>query len=547
MAVGSNTFLSGIASAQLQQNTPNGLATLLHRGMGSRHLPVMWEGINIQSMLNGSFDLSLIPMHLYTNSGFYTFGSPTLAGSNALAGMLSVGQNKYDNSGFVGVNFSTLNNADIYAKLPFHKQRYSAVFSGDISLHQNHYTYKSNQDNLKMEGTDQQKYNLIYQATHFVKNNQSLHFHVWHQGSNRSVASSIASASSPQHQEDENTRIKSDYSIIFKKGIIKSWVLFMAEKINFATPAIDSRSKANIYSTGASYSTPKEFVAQIIYRKDIVNANFYIDQKSRSQINLSALKAINVKKMYFSLAARQDFIDQKWMPFSFTTQIRHKNTNLQIARNYNLPGFNDLYWPVSGNKNLKTEVSYQAELNQKYNLKNLNFELQIYGNHVENWIQWSPSQNGQWIPTNQKKVLSRGFESKISKIWTSKTFQFKGTLHYHFNRTNAIDHYYEMELIGKQLIYVPKHILTSSFEVNSPKAVFHTNFRYSGLRYDSPDNQYYLPPYFTVDVAYRRRFSSSIEGTAIIQNLTNHKYHIVRFFPLPGINASVLIKYYFKN
>lgn len=102
---GVSTFLSSIASAQLQQSSPGGLTTLLHRGMGTRHLPVLWEGINIQSMVNGSFDLSLIPLHLYSGTQFYSFGSPTLTGSNAIAGALNISTNPRIDKVFLGFSY----------------------------------------------------------------------------------------------------------------------------------------------------------------------------------------------------------------------------------------------------------------------------------------------------------------------------------------------------------------------------------------------------------------------------------------------------------
>lgn len=66
----STEFLENITSGQIQQNTPGGLQTFLHHGLGNRHLSVLWQGINIQSVINGSYDLSLIPIDLMSNVSF---------------------------------------------------------------------------------------------------------------------------------------------------------------------------------------------------------------------------------------------------------------------------------------------------------------------------------------------------------------------------------------------------------------------------------------------------------------------------------------------
>lgn len=63
-------FLQNIIGGQVQMSSLGGLHTFLHRGMGTRHLPILWNGINIQSVVNGTFDYNLIPVSLVGDISF---------------------------------------------------------------------------------------------------------------------------------------------------------------------------------------------------------------------------------------------------------------------------------------------------------------------------------------------------------------------------------------------------------------------------------------------------------------------------------------------
>jgi hypothetical protein len=544
---GVSTFLSSIASAQLQQSSPGGLTTLLHRGMGTRHLPVLWEGINIQSMVNGSFDLSLIPLHLYSGTQFYSFGSPTLTGSNAIAGALNISTNPHDRQSLIGIQLSSLENVDLLTKYTHQGSRYSGTLGADLSIHQNSYTYTFNKQKENRIGTNQLKYNLLYNSTYYLSKNQAIRLGIWSQASDREIPSGVTSAHVSQQQKDSNNRFKAGHTFLFAKSKFNTWISYMDENIRFSTPVVDSRSNVKIYSSGTEFSSKKEFIAKITYRKDVVDANFFSDIKVRSQLNLASSKMFKVNRYKLFISARQDYTDNRWMPFSFTGSVSHEKMSLQVSRNYNLPGFNDLYWPVSGNNQLKTEISHQAELKHNIILKGLKVQSQLYMNYVKDWIQWIPTSNGLWSPLNQKTVLSRGFECHVSKEWNTSTTTYKADIEYHYNRTSASDHYFEKELVGKQLIYVPQHTFTSGFLIKKKKHTLYGNFRFTGIRSYTPDNQYHLSPYYIIDLFYKYTIGDKADVTASIQNLTNHQYQIVRFFPLPGISGNILFKLYFKH
>ena len=93
-------------------------------------------------------------------------------------------------------------------------------------------------------------------------------------------------------------------------------------------------------------------------------------------------------------------------------KVPNFSQHLSISRNYRVPGLNDIYWQELGNPDLEPEESYQLNLGLDYQLNKSAFsmlwELHSYYMWVDNWIQWTPSENGFWSPQNIKRVFKMG-------------------------------------------------------------------------------------------------------------------------------------------
>ncbi|MBC7126075.1 MAG: TonB-dependent receptor, partial [Bacteroidales bacterium] len=65
-----------------------GLATIAVRGGGSSHTAVVWNGINLQSPLNGGVNLSQFPVSLFSSVSVQHGGNGTVYGSGAVSGIV---------------------------------------------------------------------------------------------------------------------------------------------------------------------------------------------------------------------------------------------------------------------------------------------------------------------------------------------------------------------------------------------------------------------------------------------------------------------------
>ncbi|MEH0390590.1 TonB-dependent receptor domain-containing protein [Vibrio mimicus] len=78
---------------------------------------------------------------------------------------------------------------------------------------------------------------------------------------------------------------------------------------------------------------------------------------------------------------------------------------------FKAPTFNDLYWPGSGNPDLKPETSKSSEVGIRSYLSFIQIEISAYRNEIEDMIDWAPTGlGGAWIPSNIDNAKIEGIE-----------------------------------------------------------------------------------------------------------------------------------------
>ncbi|MBK9734668.1 MAG: Plug domain-containing protein [Saprospiraceae bacterium] len=223
-------FLKGLKSGQVQINSPGGLVTLLNRGMSNRQLNVQWNGANIQSIVNGSFDLSLIPTSLFNNMSFYTVGSPALNGNNSMAGTFQISNSEDRIPLKVCASLSSMYNINTSVLSHFKTGRFEHNIGIDYIYDKNKFKYFNGLEIKERSSTDFQNMNLLYRGKYYLTHNQSLAFDTWFQQSDRRIPVSITSAETVQKQHDKNLRLNLKHIFLFKTISLYTSALYMVEK-----------------------------------------------------------------------------------------------------------------------------------------------------------------------------------------------------------------------------------------------------------------------------------------------------------------------------
>jgi len=78
---------------------------------------------------------------------------------------------------------------------------------------------------------------------------------------------------------------------------------------------------------------------------------------------------------------------------------------------FKAPTFNDLYWPGSGNPNLKPETSKSSEVGVRGTFSFVQIDVSAYRNEIEDMIDWAPTgPGGAWTPSNIDNAKIEGIE-----------------------------------------------------------------------------------------------------------------------------------------
>lgn len=249
---------------------------------------------------------------------------------------------------------------------------------------------------------------------------------------------------------------------------------------------------------------------------------------------------------------------EKYTPTIIASYKPWESTDLNFRtfykRIFRMPTLNDLYYTFIGNKNLDPEYTNQYDIGATYSkeLKQQSFtrfEIQVdaYYNEVENKIVAMPTSNQfRWTMVNLGFVEIRGIDVAIqSSFLFGKKIELDTRINYTYQKaqdfTSKSSNYY-----GGQIPYIPWH--SGSLVLNGSYHDWDLNysFIYTGERYESQANipENYTKPWYTSDFSASRKLNRNrkeIRLTAEINNIFNQQYEVVQNYPMPGINFKFIL------
>lgn len=228
-------------------------------------------------------------------------------------------------------------------------------------------------------------------------------------------------------------------------------------------------------------------------------------------------------------------------------------------RSFRMPTFNDLYYADMGNSKLNPEKT--AQLNLGFALRrstpgkcDLSLQADAYYNKVTDKIVAYPKgQQFRWTMLNLGKVDIRGLDaSATATIFPLDGLSLSGRLQYTFQKaidvTNRADTYYR-----DQIPYVPRHSGSASLVGSWRGWGLDYSFIYTGERWSQQENTIYnyVMPWYTHDLSLLRdmtlpRGAGTLRLQLDVNNMLDQDYDVIINYPMPGRNARVTIRYSFS-
>ncbi len=216
---------------------------------------------------------------------------------------------------------------------------------------------------------------------------------------------------------------------------------------------------------------------------------------------------------------------------------------------YRMPTFNDLYYTDMGNAYLKPETAIQYNVGILYDLvqndswfKYFKIGADAYYNNVKDKIIAYPKgQQFRWTMLNLGRVKITGVDAQLGMTFglpydIDLTTKLQYTYQEAIDVTNPADNYY-----GHQIPYIPWH--SGSAVVMLDWRGWHLNysFIYTGERYNQQENiRYnYTQPWYTSDVSLMKSFKIKkvvMKATIEVNNLLSQDYDVILNYPMPKRN-----------
>jgi iron complex outermembrane receptor protein len=516
------------------------------RGTSAAHTAVIWNGININSQLNGQVDFNAISSNSYDKITVRSGGGSVLFGSGAIGGTVHL-----DNL----INFSKEEKHKVLANYgSFNTQHisYDYVKSNNKSFLNIGLGYnKSDNDfsyldsNLTNENGRYLNYN--FDVNYGYKLNENHQFKIYSSTffGDRNLSRTL-NAPSNDGYEDINSKNLLEWNFaLSSKEVITSRISYIFEKFKY----FDNNQNKSIFSDG---NTQRK-IGQIDYNNSIsrklkLNAILGFESidawgssfGSNTRNIFSNILSLNhqlTKKLSYGVQIRQDIQSDFESPFLYSLGIEqqfNQNYTLSIntSKNFRIPTFNDLYWEPGGNINLRPEESYQFEIGNAISLKNISLQINGFYIRSSDLIQWIPNPSGIWSPKNTNETRNLGIEFSVN---------YKTSIKDHFIGINANYSYTDAKDLEtkQQLISVPKNRLNGlvNYQHKNWSAFYQLLF--------NDDVQFLVDtiPAFQVSnigVTYELSTLKSKPNIGfVINNIYNTKYQNTLNRPMPGINFQI--------
>lgn len=579
-----------------------GIKTVNIRSMGTNHLGISYDGIELGNAQNGQIDLGQFSLDNVEEITLFNgqksallqpasdFGHAGAVYIRTRAPRFSDGKNynltfkvKYGSSDLL--RFSTLWEHRLTSKV-------SSSVSAEVLTASGKYEFRYRRK--KQDGT------VAYDTTAIRQNGDiwavraegNLHgmlddgfwkFKVYTYHSERGIPGAIVNNvwRRGERQWDHNTfaqaRFQKSFSDRLTTQAVAKYAYYNTRYVNRDTTLmqVDNtfRQQELYFSTSNVYNILPEWSASLSYdfrwnKLDSDMRQFVYPHRFSNYVSLATALNLDWLKMQGSILATtvKDHIrnavspksSTEWTPAFFANVYPLASRDLSVRfyakKSFRMPTFNDLYYTDIGNALLKPEAALQYNVGLSYDhewagggMRFFHVQADAYYNSVHDKIVAYPKgQQFRWTMLNLGKVHIKGVdvETELTLV-PVKGLLVTGRLQYTWQQardvTDETDSYY-----NHQIPYIPWHSGSAILNVQYRGWDLNYSFIYAGERYNQQENiKYnYMQPWYTSDLSLSRQFkvkSLKFKVMVEVNNVFSQDYDVILNYPMPKRNYGITI------
>lgn len=532
------------SSIYFKENGKGMVSSPSFRGTTAQQTAVVWNGININSQLNGQTDFNTINASDFNTITVRSGGGSVIYGSGAIGGTIHLNNDVSflnQSQNVLSASYGSFNTLNLNYGFLKSTKKLIAKFSITRNQSENDYPYVGYDKKNENGNYENLSFNSVF-GYKISKHNAVKLFSYFYNGE-RFFSGTISSPSKSKYENFNTRNLLEWQNTAISKLTSKTKIAYFSESYKYF-----ENKEVSDFSEGAAYT----FIGRqdFLYKmssKFKMNAIAEINQTkgegtslenaSRTITSFSFLAAHQLfNTLSYEASLRKESTSQYESPLLYSFGVKYSpfkvySIRATISKNFRIPTFNDLYWQGAGNLDLKPETSFQYEISQDLKIKNLNFTVTAFKNELTDMLRWLPGNSGVWRPTNTENVSITGIETLGN--WYKQLHNWSISVNATYTYTKSIN-----EEISKQLIYVPYHKFTSSLGLQYKSLGFVYNYMFNGAVFTSSDNKNTLPEFglSNVTLRYKLPFLKTSIFSFQVLNVENKPYQNVLSRPMPGRN-----------
>lgn len=544
-----------------------GLKTVTLRGTNSMQTVIAFDGIPLNSVQNGSFNLTGIPLSIIDKVEVTRGGASSSFGSNSIAGAINFVPQIADNNEFkLCVKHTSFAETQLMSSYNFRTSSVKNSINIDWTNSSGDYPFEFLQFGEKktVRRTNNSYKNLTFSySNEYLNNNNNFRNTIIYENSKRGVPGAVLQGrieSTKANLSEHKVFAKSSYDYVhseyFLIGLDVAYRYSYMHFIDPELPSINGIGTDNIFETN-DFIVQSKIVCSFDNNEILLKtgANYsllegdMLDPKAGNKVHRTnpfvTVSYSNVLYLYklkltSNISTRADFFDDGRPALSPSIGIKldYNDFYLKILNsfNYRKPSFNEMYYLNYGTKDLRPEKSLNYTLTLGGNfLERVQIDFSTFLIKTKDQIIAIPKSPVSWSAANIDKVEQKGMELSIfgnySEFFLEK-IGFNWTLQSSINKTKGSIFY------NKQLILTPQEILNGYLLMNFEYIKFSVDFDYTSFRYTDQENNNngILENYFLLD--FGLIFPVKIKNTELnvimdCKNALDKQYEIVPNYPMP--------------
>ena len=508
---------------------------LFVRGSASIQVLVLIDGIRTASATNGATAIEQIPLESIERIEIIKGPMSGVYGADAIGGVIQIFTKKYEQEGSFATMKATAGSNQLRhyeARAGYGQETYSITASlskeSTDGIDSTEFKGGGNEDR---DGFEQASENVSFST--LLQDDLSLRLshvqsrvNVDYDNISNFGSSSKANLGKNWHQRAKlnttSAHVDYDYSDKLSiSGIFGASKIFRTDntpdksvqRTHFNTRKTDSLIQANYI-----LSSQNQLTFGVDYQRDKVDSTTSYEAAQRTNRGMFFLWQREGDRSSTVLSTRHDKNDSYGSESNYSLQQSFDLSDqyqfvTSFGTAFRAPTFNDLYWPDSGNPDLKPEESKSFELSLRSNHNDLFWQINGYQTKVDNLIDWAQVTPGIWKPSNINKATLKGIEVELTREWND--YVLNASLDYLDAKDDNTGRFLEDRARASGSFELGKQIDRLYVGVD---AIFEHS------RFDNQRPQQALPGYALWGISAKYEYSDSLLISGHVDNLFDKEY-----------------------